>query len=343
MNLMGRRLQIGMVLSLVIATCPAVAYSAEEDFRASEREVTLGRYIKSNGAKDFVALVAPTPRAANAAPVVGPVVIQELFYHPDDVNASEFVELRNITDQPVSLAGWYFDGIRFTFPENASIEPDGLVIVVPVTPDEFRLERGLPETVIVFGPYLGKLDNAGESFKLFRPGEPEEGGLVPAFLIDRVTYDDKDPWPIEADGQGASLQRIAPDAFGNDPQNWVASVGGTTPGDITAQVTQVLVGSSQWSPAFLAVLEARGLGEGGFSILTGPDQLTPLSQQFVDRITLLQGDSCDVLHNLSHEARPDVVYIDPMYPSSRKAALAKKEMRVCRRLVGDDDDATALL
>ena len=63
----------------------------------------------------------------------------------------------------------------------------------------------------------------------------------------------------------------------------------------------------------------------------------------IDRIALLQGDSCDVLHNLRHEAKPDVVYIDPMYPSSRKSALAKKEMRVCRRLVGDDDDATALL
>ncbi len=63
----------------------------------------------------------------------------------------------------------------------------------------------------------------------------------------------------------------------------------------------------------------------------------------IDRIALLQGDSCDVLHNLRHEAKPDVVYIDPMYPLSRKSSLAKKEMRVCRRLVGDDDDATALL
>ena len=261
-------------------------FRAEEDFFASEREVTLGRHIKSNGAKDFVAMVVPTPNAANAAPVVGPVVIQELFYHPEDRDASEFVELRNITDAPVSLAGWYFEGIRFAFPEGTSIEPDGLVIVAPVTPEEFRLERGLPETVSVFGPYLGALDNGGESFKLYRPGEPEADGVVPAFLIDRVTYDDKFPWPVEADGEGASLQRISPEAFGNDPANWVASVGGTTPGDIIPQVTQVLVGSSQWSPAFLSALEARGLGEGGFSIPGGPDQLTPLSQQFVDQISL---------------------------------------------------------
>ncbi len=65
----------------------------------------------------------------------------------------------------------------------------------------------------------------------------------------------------------------------------------------------------------------------------------------VDRISLFQGDSRDSLHDLPSEGRPDVVYIDPMYPSSlsKKSALAKKEMRVCRRLVGDDDDATALL
>jgi 16S rRNA (guanine1516-N2)-methyltransferase len=43
------------------------------------------------------------------------------------------------------------------------------------------------------------------------------------------------------------------------------------------------------------------------------------------------------------DARPDVVYLDPMYPHRSKSALVKKEMRIFRQLVGDDEDASRLL
>jgi len=41
--------------------------------------------------------------------------------------------------------------------------------------------------------------------------------------------------------------------------------------------------------------------------------------------------------------RPEVVYLDPMYPHTGKSALQKKEMRLFRRLVGDDEDVPRLL
>jgi 16S rRNA (guanine1516-N2)-methyltransferase len=41
--------------------------------------------------------------------------------------------------------------------------------------------------------------------------------------------------------------------------------------------------------------------------------------------------------------KPDVIYLDPMYPERRKAALGKKSMRVLRELVGADDDAAEAL
>ncbi len=40
---------------------------------------------------------------------------------------------------------------------------------------------------------------------------------------------------------------------------------------------------------------------------------------------------------------PDVVYLDPMYPHREKSAQVKKEMRVFQTLVGEDNDADALL
>ncbi len=41
--------------------------------------------------------------------------------------------------------------------------------------------------------------------------------------------------------------------------------------------------------------------------------------------------------------RPEVVYLDPMYPHRKKSALVKKEMRVFQSLVGPDADADDLL
>ncbi|MES2142375.1 MAG: class I SAM-dependent methyltransferase [Pseudomonadota bacterium] len=40
---------------------------------------------------------------------------------------------------------------------------------------------------------------------------------------------------------------------------------------------------------------------------------------------------------------PEVIYLDPMYPHSNKSALVKKEMRLLREIVGNDDDAETLL
>ena len=41
--------------------------------------------------------------------------------------------------------------------------------------------------------------------------------------------------------------------------------------------------------------------------------------------------------------KPDVVYLDPMFPGKKKSALVKKEMRVFKDLVGWDEDAPQLL
>lgn len=62
-----------------------------------------------------------------------------------------------------------------------------------------------------------------------------------------------------------------------------------------------------------------------------------------ERCDLTVADGRDYLRGLPADQRPDVVYLDPMYPQRRKAALAGKDMRLLRQLAGDDDDAPALL
>jgi 16S rRNA (guanine1516-N2)-methyltransferase len=62
----------------------------------------------------------------------------------------------------------------------------------------------------------------------------------------------------------------------------------------------------------------------------------------VARMYLHVGDALVSMRNWSGEA-PQIIYLDPMFPARDKSALVKKEMRAFRLLVGDDDDASALL
>lgn len=62
----------------------------------------------------------------------------------------------------------------------------------------------------------------------------------------------------------------------------------------------------------------------------------------VARMSLRRGNSIDIMTAWTDEP-PQVIYLDPMFPHRDKSALVKKEMRLFRPLVGDDDDAPALL
>lgn len=62
------------------------------------------------------------------------------------------------------------------------------------------------------------------------------------------------------------------------------------------------------------------------------------------RMQLVQRDALTYLSELPVEQSPDVIYLDPMFAHTEKAALVKKEMRLFRQLLGDDVcDEAALL
>lgn len=62
-----------------------------------------------------------------------------------------------------------------------------------------------------------------------------------------------------------------------------------------------------------------------------------------NHLQLVNTDATTWLRQCPAQERPDVVYLDPMYPHRGKSALVKKEMRALRAMVGDDADAPALL
>src|SRR5438105_2239754 len=216
-------------------------YSDGFSFGAAQNGVTFGRYVISTGAPQYPAQITNTLGAANAGPRVGPVVINEIRYHPA-LGDAEFIELKSITNAPVKLYDpnyptntWRLHGIGFDFPTGAEIAPNGLLLVVGSDPAAFRAQYGVPAGVPVFGPFPGALQDGGETVALQRPDAPDldtnTGAIfIPYIDVDVMRYDNKAPWPTNADGYGPSLERPNAAAYGHDPINWRASPGAASPG-----------------------------------------------------------------------------------------------------------------
>jgi 16S rRNA (guanine1516-N2)-methyltransferase len=60
-------------------------------------------------------------------------------------------------------------------------------------------------------------------------------------------------------------------------------------------------------------------------------------------MNLVYADSVLCMEHMDRETRPDVIYIDPMYPERKKSALVKKDMQILQHLLGKDENAEALL
>lgn len=62
-----------------------------------------------------------------------------------------------------------------------------------------------------------------------------------------------------------------------------------------------------------------------------------------EQLRLVHADAREYLEHLPEQNRPDVVYLDPMYPEAGKSSLPKKEMQAFRQLLSGDPDSDALL
>jgi 16S rRNA (guanine1516-N2)-methyltransferase len=72
-------------------------------------------------------------------------------------------------------------------------------------------------------------------------------------------------------------------------------------------------------------------------------QRNPTISDIIARMSIYNADSADYLSSLDEARYPDVIYMDPMYPSREKSALVKKDMRLLHQLAGPDMDSEQLL
>jgi len=212
-------------------------YSHSFDYGAAANGVSFGRYVNSVGDEDWPAMTALMLGASNSTPRIGPIVINEIMYHPAS-GYDEFVELVNISSNNVALYDaafptntWKLSGLGYAFSNNVTMAPGSYLLVVSIDPAVFRAKYSIAPAVQIVGPNSGALQDSGERLKLERPDAPDTNG-TPYIAVDEVRFNDKLPWPVAADGDGPSLQRRAPGVYGNEPTNWFAS--GITPGAANA-------------------------------------------------------------------------------------------------------------
>lgn len=192
-------------------------YTHGFNYGAVETDFVLNRVVNSAGDERFVlnSGTVPNPR------------INEIHFHPA-IGGDEFVELRSTASTALALDGWRLAGLSFTFPAGASIPANGFALVVTLDPATFRTKYNVPEGVPIYGPATGNLQDDGEEVALQKP--ITFAGVAGTFFEtwESVRYNDKAPWPNEANGYGASLQRPRFANFSDDPANWLAAA--PTPG-----------------------------------------------------------------------------------------------------------------
>jgi hypothetical protein len=208
-------------------------------FGATEPDSSLGRW--PNGSGDLFPQVSPSFGAVNPGPTVSPLIISEVHYHPAAAEAGffasdpdagrhlEFVEIWNTDAAPRNLSGWRLsDAVDLTFSPSLTLAPNTGLIAVSFDPEleptiaaAFREHYGIEADVVLMGPYAGALSNGGERLQLERAIAASPDVYV---LSDRVSYDDAEPWPSDADGGGSSLQRRRETAFGDLAASWQSAV-----------------------------------------------------------------------------------------------------------------------
>ncbi|MFT4638329.1 MAG: hypothetical protein ACI8T1_001649 [Verrucomicrobiales bacterium] len=195
--------------------------------------------------------VTNTGSAASAS--VENLVISEIMYHPASPSAAEieagftsqdefeFIELQNVSDSPIDLTGVRFTrGIDYDFPEGTLLEAGGYLVLV----ENAEAFASRYPGITAKGVYSGQLRNSGETIRL---------RAVDDRLIQEFSYNDADPWPSSADGEGRSLVLTGPaDKPDPDlPESWAASsAAGGSPG--TGEV------APEPNAAFEAWLATRG-------------------------------------------------------------------------------------
>ena len=174
-----------------------------------------------------------------AGPSRGALLLTEIHYNGSAAGSDpdEFLELSNGGPTAIALGGYAFDaGIGFSFGAGPLLAPGESLVIAR---DRVLFENIFPGYAGPLFDFSGALSNSGERLRLL-----DNAGQS----VWSVSYDDRPPWPVSADGGGFSLQlRVAGDPA--DPASWTAAL--PNPGHWLAAAATTVP-----APATLALLPA---------------------------------------------------------------------------------------
>lgn len=185
----------------------ATLYTAGTDITINESTEIKTRALSDIG--EWSAL-----NTANFTVDAGGLVISEILYNPAQAEGSEFIEITNQSAFEISLTGLTFtDGFVFNFDEHSSIESlaPGASLLIVNDLGVFQSVYGNDFDALIAGTFQDDtgLSNGGETITLSDAND---------ITLISLTYNDRLPWPLEADGDGHSLVFAGDDP--NLPSNW---------------------------------------------------------------------------------------------------------------------------
>ncbi len=161
------------------------------------------------------------------------IVINEINYSSAaEFNPDDWIELYNPSARTVDISGWYLkdDGNTnaFRFPTGTTIPSYSFLIVCY---NKTIFQSLFPGVTNSIGNFKFWLDPGGDEVKLYNESYN---------LVDSVHYDDQKPWPIEANGSGATLELLDPELDNAIAQHWQASANHGSPGQPTHSLPVVI-------------------------------------------------------------------------------------------------------
>ena len=197
--------------------------------------VSYARQVTSEGREFFPEQVSASAGVEETGPKASGIRIVEIHYQPQEMTMGggaqlapdlEFIELQNVTDDPIDLAGYRTAGVTFVFPVGAVVPARGLAVLALVEPEVFRGRYEMDAAVPVFGPATGSLDRDGDRVAIEAPVTVVAGAAFS--VMEEVRYDTASPWSAMAAGRGHSLQRYGFGGYSAEPGSWGSAV--PTPG-----------------------------------------------------------------------------------------------------------------
>ena len=150
------------------------------------------------------------------------VMISEINYNSKlTEDSGDWIELYNNDTDSIDISDWVFSDNNdlnvFKFPKGTIMNPKSYLILKNNSDKFYSI---FPTCNCCFSNFDFKLNNEGELLRLYN----DIGRLV-----DSLFYLPDEPWPIEADGGGSSLELISPNLDNSLAINWKASINNGSP------------------------------------------------------------------------------------------------------------------